>query len=85
LSPRQSFTRQGVERNFVLYSALGDLEDVYSLCLQNIPIDLQPLKSIDFYLLFWLAQQRLLTVLSAPMCKTSAQLRLKNRHRLASS
>ena len=50
------------------------------MCLQNIPIDLQPLKLIDFYLLFWLAQQRLLTVLGAfaSMCKTSAQLRLEN-------
>jgi hypothetical protein len=50
------------------------------LWLQNISIDLQPLKLIDFYLLFWLAQQRLLAVLGAltSMCKTSAQLRLEN-------
>jgi putative transposase len=50
------------------------------LCLQNIPIDLQLLKLIDFYLLVWLAQQRLLTLLGAltSMCKTSAQLRLEN-------
>ncbi|HEX4169921.1 MAG TPA: hypothetical protein VHZ55_31025, partial [Bryobacteraceae bacterium] len=41
---------------------------------------LQPLKLIDVYLLFWLAQQRVLTVLGAftSMCKTSAQLRLEN-------
>ena len=50
------------------------------VCLQNIPIDLQLLKLIDFYLLVWLAQQRLLTLLGAltSMCKTSAQLRLEN-------
>ena len=50
------------------------------MCLQNIPIDLQLLKLIDFYLLVWLAQQRLLTLLGAltSMCKTSAQLRLEN-------
>ena len=50
-------------------------------CLQNIPIGLQPLKLIDLYLVFWLAQQHLLTVLGVltSMCKTSAQLRLENR------
>ena len=50
------------------------------LSLQNIPIDLQSLKLIDFHLLLWRAQQRLLAVLGAftSMCKTSAQLRLEN-------
>jgi hypothetical protein len=50
------------------------------LSLQNIPNDLQSLKLIDFHLLFWRAQQRLLAVLGAlmSMFKTSAQLRLEN-------
>ena len=48
--------------------------------LQNIPNDLQSLRLIDFHLLFWRAQERLLAVLGAltPMFKTSAQLRLEN-------
>ena len=50
------------------------------LSLQNILIDLQSLRLIDFHLLFLSAGQRLLTVLSAliSMFKTSAHLRLEN-------
>jgi putative transposase len=50
------------------------------LSLQNIPNDLQSLRLIDFHLLFWRAQERLLAVLGAltAMFKTSAQLRLEN-------
>jgi hypothetical protein len=52
-----------------------------SVCTSKIfRIDLQPLKLIDFYLLFWRAQQRLVGVLRAltSMFKTSTQLRLEN-------
>jgi putative transposase len=50
------------------------------LSLQNIPIDLQSLKLIDFHLLFWRGQECLFAVLGAltSMFKTSAQLRLEN-------
>jgi hypothetical protein len=50
------------------------------LSLQNIPIDLQSLKLIDFHLLFWRGQERLFAVLGAltSLFKTSAQLRLEN-------
>ena len=56
-------------------------QDGYNkLSLQNILIDLQSLRLIDFHLLFLSAGQRLLTVLSAliSMFKTSAHLRLEN-------
>jgi hypothetical protein len=48
--------------------------------LQNIPIDLQSLKLINFRLLFRSAQQHLFNVLGAlaSMFKTSSQLRLEN-------
>jgi hypothetical protein len=48
--------------------------------LQNIPIDLQSLKLIDFHLLLRSAQQHLFNVLGAlaSMFKTSSQLRLEN-------
>jgi hypothetical protein len=41
------------------------------LSLQNIPIDLQSLRLIDFYLLFWQAQEHLFAVLHAltSLCK----------------
>ena len=50
------------------------------MSLENILIDLQSLRLIDFHLLFLSAGQRLLTVLSAliSMFKTSAHLRLEN-------
>jgi hypothetical protein len=50
------------------------------LSLQNIPIDLQSLKLIDFHLLLRSAQQHLFNLLGAlaSMFKTSSQLRLEN-------
>jgi len=51
-----------------------------SVCPQNIPIDLQSLKLIDFHLLVRSAQRHLFNVLGAlaSMFKTSSQLRLEN-------
>jgi hypothetical protein len=48
--------------------------------LQNIPVDLQSLKLINFRLLLRSAQQHLFNVLGAlaSMFKTSSQLRLEN-------
>ena len=53
---------------------------IATLASKIFRIDLQPLKLIDFYLLFWLAQQRLVGVLRAltSMFKSSTQLRLEN-------
>jgi hypothetical protein len=50
------------------------------LSLQNILIDLQSLKLIDFHLLLQSAQRHLFNVLGAlaSMFKTSSQLRLEN-------
>jgi hypothetical protein len=71
----------------LLAQARPDLSGVWKLqstrarlSLQNIPIDLQSLKLINFRLLLRLAQQHLFNVLGAlaSMFKTSSQLRLEN-------
>ena len=53
---------------------------VTSLSLQNIRINLQSLKLIDFHLFLWSLQQYVLTALTmvGSVFKTSAQLRLEN-------
>ena len=55
-------------------------QTVRPLSLQNIPIDLQSLKLIDFHLLLQSAQRLLFNLLGAlaSMFKTSSQLRLEN-------
>ena len=53
---------------------------LFPLSLQNIRINLQSLKLIDFHLFLWSLQQHMLTALTmvGSVFKTSAQLRLEN-------